>query len=855
MSPTVSHWLTAFALILWVIGSAVDKHCLPAISTDSNKKTTTSVFDNFGKLQTITAPDTKTTTFTSYDQWANPTGVTRPDNTTTSAVFNARGDMTSLTDGRGKTTSFTYDKRRLLKTRTDPLLKVSTWTYDSNGNPSTSVDRNNKTTTTIFNNLGHLQSVAAPDTGTVAMGYDLADRQTSVTDGLTHTTTTGLDDAGRPISLTDPLAIVVSQTVFDNAGRVAQTKNGLNKTSQLFYDSVGRLSYTLDPMSRRVDKTYDDAGRELTLKNRLSRTFTNAYGTDGLPTTFTYPSGRQSSIVDRDLAGRPKTLQEPSGQQTALTYDGMGRTKTQADGVGTITWTYDGEGNPTNVAQGAANIGRTFDNLGRVLTCTDASGNTVAYTYDNEGNLATLTYPGNKTVTYTYDGSNRLKTVTDWASRLTTYTYDNAGRLTTTARPNGTTATFTYDVSNRLTGTSDSKGATSLWQATYGYDNAYRLTNYTPTPITKTLPPPPANMVYDNDNRLIAYNGATVSSDADGNLLSAPVSGTLLGALTWDARNRLLTAGNITYVHDAENRRISATTGNQTTSYTWSRGGKLDRLLVKTNPDGSITRYVHGLGLIYEETTPTTGSATTQTYHYNWQGSTMALSDQAGNVTARLSYSPYGEVTVVSGTPNTPFLFNGQFGVMTETNGLYCMQARFYSPIFRRFLSEDPAGFAGGINLYAYTGGDPVNLMDPFGLGPITAVINGLQGIFGTGLDILGKVWNLPNTIVGLVWGGIGLVAGADVTLGNNAMQFENHPLMLFGAITLGNTIHYPAGFGPSKIGDHEKQHTIQGQQLGPLYLPSNALGLSLAQMIDRDTHGPTNWNERGPQATPPRPW
>ena len=706
---------------------------------DPGGRITSLSYNADGRLHAITTPDARTTTFTAYDQWANPVGVTRADNSTASAAFNARGDMTGFTDGRGNTTAFTYDKRRLLVTRTDPSNRVSAWTYDSNGNPATATDRNNKTTATVFDNLGRPQSVAAPDTGAVTIGYDLADRQTTVTDALNHTTTSGYDAAGRAVSSADGLSNVVAQATLDAAGRVIGQKNGLNKTTLLFYDAAGRPSYTLDPMNRRIDSTFDDAGRQATLTNRLGQTFTYGYGADGLPATFTYPSGRQSAIAGRDLAGRPQTIRKPGGQQTALTYDGMGRVKTLADAVGTITWTYDGEGNPTGVAEGGANIARTFDASGRVLTCTDISGNTVAYTYDNEGNTATITYPGNKTVSYTYDGSNRLKTVTDWAGRVTAYTYDAAGRLVQVDRPNGTRQRLEYDAADRLSASYEEKGAASLWQAGYGYDAANRLTSYTPAPPTRTYAPPAAAMTYDNDNRLASYNGQAVASDADGNLLSAPIAGGALGALAWDARNRLVGAGGITYAYDAENRRASSTRNGQTTGYTWSRGGKLDRLLVKANPDGSTTRYVHGLGLIYEETTPAGGgAAATRFYHYNWQGSTMALSDAAGNVTARLSYSPYGEVTVVSGTPNTPFLFNGQFGVMTESNGLYCLQARFYSPVFRRFLSEDPAGFTGGINLYAYTAGDPVNFMDPFGLGrQLTGMQQGLVNVLNAMAGVL----------------------------------------------------------------------------------------------------------------------
>ena len=51
-----------------------------------------------------------------------------------------------------------------------------------------------------------------------------------------------------------------------------------------------------------------------------------------------------------------------------------------------------------------------------------------------------------------------------------------------------------------------------------------------------------------------------------------------------------------------------------------------------------------------------------------------------------------------------------------DASGLLYRRNRYYSPEQGRFVQEDPIGLAGGLNLYGYAGGDPVNFSDPFGL-------------------------------------------------------------------------------------------------------------------------------------------
>jgi RHS repeat-associated protein len=178
----------------------------------------------------------------------------------------------------------------------------------------------------------------------------------------------------------------------------------------------------------------------------------------------------------------------------------------------------------------------------------------------------------------------------------------------------------------------------------------------------------------------------------------------------FDSRNRLTNAGETVYHYDVENQRI----GVNQTQYVVNSQPALSQVLVKTEVDGTQTYYVYGLGLIGQEQ-----NGEYLSYHFDFRGSTVALTDENAQITEQFQYSPYG--LLLSGDASiTPFLFNGKYGVMTDSNGLYYMRARYYHPEMRRFVNQDVlrGRVAEGqtLNRYAYVNGDPIKYTDPYGL-------------------------------------------------------------------------------------------------------------------------------------------
>jgi RHS repeat-associated protein len=75
--------------------------------------------------------------------------------------------------------------------------------------------------------------------------------------------------------------------------------------------------------------------------------------------------------------------------------------------------------------------------------------------------------------------------------------------------------------------------------------------------------------------------------------------------------------------------------------------------------------------------------------------------------------------------------YGGWYGSLAQDqidgSGQQYRRNRYYDPVSGRFTQEDPIGLAGGLNLYGYTGGDPINYGDPFGLDPCLRLGNCTQ--------------------------------------------------------------------------------------------------------------------------------
>ena len=328
-------------------------------------------------------------------------------------------------------------------------------------------------------------------------------------------------------------------------------------------------------------------------------------------------------------------------------------------------------------------------------------------------------FNGNIT-TYTYDSLNRLtvletKDTTDTIIVRYAYTLAPTGHRTQVTDHSGATTSYSYDDLYRLTGEGFTQHpALGSQSNSYEYDpvgnRTYSIENGIHTAYS-----------YDANDRLLTAGGEDYAYDANGNTVTVAIDNTLT-TYDYDANNRLIRmiktengieTDDVSYQYDIDGLRVAKNDDGQITTYLVDKNRDYGQVLHELdNNNQSTVSYLYGDDLIRQSR-----AANDSYYLYDGLGSTRALSDAAGAVTDTYTYDAYGTLIDSTGVTENSYLYTGE--QFDDSLNNYYLRARYYDPFVGRFTqmdtwmgnSSDPVT----LHKYAYGNLDPANTVDPSG--------------------------------------------------------------------------------------------------------------------------------------------
>ncbi|MBL8537069.1 MAG: RHS repeat-associated core domain-containing protein [Hyphomonadaceae bacterium] len=570
---------------------------------------------------------------------------------------------------------------------------------------------------------------------TLNLTYDAAGRrirESYVASGATQAVTQYSYDAA---SRLDCVAVRMNQAVFGalpNSACTLSTEgaNGPDRISRTTYDAANRPLTTISGLGTSAQQT--SAAQTYGALSNAIGTLADA---NGNLTTYEYDghdrlyrirfpnaSGGGSSTTDYeqytyDANGNVTQDRRRDGAAISFAYDNLSRATTMTPSAGAaVTYAYDLFSRPTSIAYaGTHTLTFAYDPLSRNTSVTrvaNGATQTVSYQYDLAGRRTRVTWPDGFYAQYDVDLTGAVTAIRENGAAsgvgvLASYAYDNYGRRTSVARGNGTATTYAYDAASLLVSlTQDLASSASDQSLSFSYNRSGQALTRTGSNAAYVWPQPSpstTNATANGLNQLATLNGAGVSHDGRGNLTAAGAA-----AYGYDIYNRLTSAGAATLGYDPAGRLYETAGGGVTTRFLYDG---VDAIAEYNASGALLRRYVHGPG-VDEPIVWYEGSGTTDRrwLHADRLGSVIAVSDASG---AALSINAYDEYGAPGSSNAGRFQYTGQMWLPEA--GLYHYKARAYAPSLGRFLQSDPILHAGGMNLYAYVGGDPVNASDPMG--------------------------------------------------------------------------------------------------------------------------------------------
>jgi RHS repeat-associated protein len=373
-------------------------------------------------------------TKTIFNAASEPVTSQRTDNsgtmvTQTSVAYDANGNATASTDGRGFITTYSYDPMNRLSGVTVPngaSPMTTTYGYDRTSNMTRTTNGKGVATTYTFNQWNLQAALVEPATTAFPA---IADR----------TFTTTYDAGGLPVGSGEP-GISVTRT-FNELGYLTNesgTGTGIVTAARTYgRDVAGRIT-SVNASNGNFAFTYND-------KNQV------ILGTGGgaANSTFTYDiKGRMTTKTDHTSSYSPQTYLFGYSSRDELSSARDQRTPVR-------TSSFNSAGELTAVTQGTTTRSYAYDSIGRMASDSlkNASGavlNSASFAYDGNDNVTsrTIAAAGNAGAgvhTYTYDQTNRLSSWTRPGVAAVNYAYDAAGNRTQDG-----TATYTYDQRNQV---------------------------------------------------------------------------------------------------------------------------------------------------------------------------------------------------------------------------------------------------------------------------------------------------------------------------------------------------------------------------------------------------------------------
>ncbi len=290
---------------------------------------------------------------------------------------------------------------------------------------------------------------------------------------------------------------------------------------------------------------------------------------------------------------------------------------------------------------------------------------------------------------------------------------------------------------------------------TYSYDldgNRISKTQTGSSPETTTN-------TYNADDQLTqsvdSVSGTTTYTyDANGSLISATNNGTVVSSYTYNVQNEMVgaTVNGVTSsnVYNDSGDRVEETVNGTSTYYLYDDNnptGYSQVLESKSSPTGVPgMSYILGLDIIGQASS----SGVVSYMLTDGQGSTRALTNASGVVTATFNYDTEGNLLGVTYTPTSPpptvYLYDQQ--QLDVAVGQYQLRARIYNPQTGGFDEYDPIthepGDVLGANPYIYADDDAPNMDDPNGTSAIS------NALFGTAVhSFLARAFEGFTPIIG----------------------------------------------------------------------------------------------------------